>query len=423
MKKSVEDFIEFLEDADIQEFTGDASLQNFLDKNYPEWREIVRTPENWQCLERFVERQREFVRAMLQAGGGRLVSRWFNSKNRDIRDTTMIWLQDLSWGEVEGMEVTKELWSELSGDVKQYIIEHLFSTEIEEAHEFYRMLFNIVEEDCIKLQEKLEEEGASSPINIVLPPVGYVPSFRIRRLITTIEKAGDKKFLDLIEKFIEERKAAYNRPLIPLDVKSIWNIYLPTGFQRRVTTPLLKKFVDSGFVLSKVPHVYISLEVPPAMLLFPEGPEPQEVAMEELFGFYDGELSITIYESAVRWFSMKRDIDMLFLRAIVFLYGMCGWAIQRLEKPELPQWYPEHYWQSPLIVRGTLAYLLTEKVVEKIGGELKDTFKEVKAFLTQIPLSIYDRLKTALIEQLIEKICTLRSLNRPASINDLLDGL
>lgn len=423
MKKHIEEFIGFLETTDIQYVAGDIGLQDLLDERYPKWRKIVKDPESWEPLEKFAEKRHELIRVMLSAGGGGLVSSWFGSESRDIRDATMLWLQDLAWGEAQGAELTPELWAGFSDEVKDYIIEHLFGTETQDSHEFYRMLFNIVEEDCLKLQERLGEEGASNSINIVLPPVGYLPSVHVRRLLSTVEKAGDEKFVALVEKLIEEKKEAYKSPPLFHNAKGTVVIYPPTRFQRMVITPLLERFRHLGFVLSPLPAIYTSLDIPPALLLFQEKLKHQKLAMEELFVVYDIEPSITIYEKGIEWVARKKGLSPFMLLTIAFLYGVCGWAIQRLEKPELPPWPLEHYAQTPLIVRSTLAYIFTELVIEEIGGEPKDTFHGLKAFLNQILPAIYDRLKTASIEKLIEKICTLRRLGRPATIDDLVEGV
>ncbi len=420
MKKSMEDFIRFLETADIQSVTGD-DLREFLDKNYPEWRAIVRTPESWPLLEKLVKERQEFIGVMLQAGGGGLVSRWFDSRNKNIRDATMIWLQDLSWGEVDEVEISPELWCEFSDEVKDYIVEHLFNTDTPEFHEFYRMLFRIVEEECVRLQEMAEEKESLAPINIVLPPVGYVQGPYIRRLATTIEKAGDRKFSARLRSLIEERKEAYNQSLLLM--KGAGSLYTPIGLEKELISTLLRKLKSYGFVLSKLPPVYTSMETPPLLLCLSEnehdGSAPLRERLfeiDELLGRYDVEPSITLYIKGIEWFSKKEGLKRADLKAVVLLYEMCNWVIQRLEKSDLPQWHIEHYVQTPRSVRETLAYVLTELVVEESGSWAKTTFDKLKTFLPLLPPAIDG------MDRLVKKIWLLRRLGRPANIHDLVEG-
>jgi len=301
----------------------------------PDWESIFKNPENWKELENFVRRD----------------------------DYYYLFDYEHGYGISEIINISPDEWNFHLDEMKEYIIEYIFKSDPGEP-------FGLIKE--IKRMMHGERDIAIIP-QIILG--SYIPSYKVRKLKETIEKAGDVKFQKYINERIRERMGFINQISIAAGSnvsampsgsnRNLRFLYQPTPYERELIAHLLSFFKNEGYSLIPVPDIYLSYETPPLFLLYPdlepsiqecdmggdyfgkndrnnEGNRdnearerrneprnndqirPETISIEEVLGLYcpAPDPHIILYQKGIYWISRDFNIDIDQLRAVVLIYDI-----------------------------------------------------------------------------------------------------
>ena len=147
------------------EMTFDEDWRTRISEVDPNWESIFKNPKNWKELENFVRRD----------------------------DYYYLFDYEHGYGISEIINISPDEWNFHLDEMKEYIIEYIFKSDPGEP-------FGLIKE--IKRMMHSERDIAIIP-QIILG--SYIPSYKVRKLKETIEKAGDVKFQKYINERIRER--------------------------------------------------------------------------------------------------------------------------------------------------------------------------------------------------------------------------
>jgi len=425
---TIEKFIEVIKNIPSEEKLNDEERWlNFLDKNIFGWRDLIKDPKNWEYIktnEEYTEKLESyhaecFIRSLIKVAGIDLICYLFDSDVNDYRKAARYELESLS------RNLTPTIWQKLTPEVKEYIINYLLG---ESPREPYNTLLKSLE--YVRLREYIN--------TVIIPflPFIYIPSAEILNLISVIKRAGDKKYLDVVESRIKEIKAGSSSS--------------PTFRVPKVITPdeheliarVFEKFKRNGFIFSPLPEIILSLEPPPLFVAYPELEReqrnndnnfdrqdqriprnrdrirPETISIEEVLGLYfPDKIQIILYQRGLEWFTKRFNLDIDLLTAIVLIHEIGHWITHLLPKEGIPEWQRELYKLTSTEVHEGWAQLITYWIVKEIGGDVETVFNELNR-RQAYDYHIYEKFKDKPIDTMIKSLEYLRLLKWPASLKN-----
>jgi len=421
----IEDFIYFVENNLPQPSPGKKYVLKedwlkFLDEKVTGWRDLVKDKNNWDEIDKVKTSMYfdGFCKALLEVVGTELASHWFDSEIEEQRKEARDWLDDESKQEL----LTPEIWKKLSPEAKEYIINYTFFWHPGEPYESLR-----------HIRSEFPLRGS---ITVFLPSLSYIPTAPILNLRRVIERAGDKKFLKVVDSRIEEIKKGFSTP------KTLRMPYTPTGDEIELIARVFDKFRMERWELSPLPQIFLSFETPPLFIAYPEleegedterekekiprnrqRPRPETISIEEVLGLYiPANTNIILYQRGLKWFAKKLNLDEDFLKGIVLVHEIGHWITHLLPKKGIPDWDINLYKLTSNEVHEGWAQLITYWVVKEIGGEIEHIFEELNRRQSSA-YQVYKNFKDERISQVLKSLEYLRLLSKPASIDDWKSGL
>lgn len=425
--ENINDLIDFIKNNNPQEEDiWEEDWEEFLMENFPNWRSLVKDPINWPLIEE-AEPPRGFnplCRVLVDAAGAGLAARWFDSNMREQREASRDWMRENS------INLTPEIWNELSSNAKEYVVHYIFDRYPGEPFSSFRRASELIEYGFLYLRYLI--------VFPPLPPTGYVPSHEIQQLRSVTRRANDKRFLKVVEDMIKGRKEACEKTLSLPRTSRI--VFIPTRDERELIARVMDKFRANGYMLSALPQIYLSFEAPPLFVAYPELEEeeieerrpeqrepyiprnrerrrPELISIEELLGCYLPNPQIILYQRGLKWCARRYDFDEELLRGIVLVHEIGHWVTHLLPKPGVPSWSTELYKLTSTEVKEGWAQLITWWVIDEIGGRIRHFFEELNR-LQPHPYHIYEEFKSYSVDSLINSLEMLRQLHWPAGIND-----
>jgi hypothetical protein len=197
--------------------------------------------------------------------------------------------------------------------------------------------------------------------------------------------------------------------------------YNITDYEKYIIDLLMEKTRQGGYKSAKLPKIYLSFEKPPIFLSDPRLEKdyiPDFLPIEELLGCYIPGLKIVIlYDIGLEWYSIKRNINKDCLRAVVLVHEIAHWISHLLPKRGITKWPLEFYNDTDINVHEGWAQLLTYWVVKEEGGDIKNTFQKLNTN-QPAPYKIYENFTKYWIEEIMDSLAHLRTLGRPAKLQD-----
>ena len=413
----------------IENFTHkDWSLSEWesnLTATIPDWIALIKDPQNWEVLESAKNFPAGCKKLFLEKVGVKLAKRWFELDK--FKEAAKEWLRDL----LSFIDLTLEIWKELSPNMKEYLIYYAFDAYPGEPFKSYRSLHHLL--------HHLDAYIHKSYIYLPFPQMEYIPSTQIKKLRSVIEEAKDDKFLKMVDEMIEERKNACKifyptTPSYPLLIP-----YPPTRDEKELIALAMDIFRRNGYHPSRLPEIYLSYETPPLFVFYPELEEeieervigsreepliPRErrirketISIEEVCGVYIPNPKIILYVKGIKWFAEKQNIDERLLKGVVLLHEIAHWITHLLPKQGVPAWPTDLFNSSSEEVTEGWAQLITWWIVEDIGGEIKNVFQSLDAY--QPPqYHVYQQFTNYQKDQVVKSLECLRQLNKPVTLTD-----
>jgi nitrogen fixation protein len=233
--------------------------------------------------------------------------------------------------------------------------------------------------------------------------------------------------------------------LLTMESGEMKQAYELTEYERLLVSFLLRAAIASGFRVSPLPPIFLSLEDPPIFAAYPELKEkegmkkwrerknvqerelpipqemptglPENYSIEEVLGCYETLPRIVLYELGMGWFSERFGLDKELLRAVVLVHEVAHWITHLMPGPNTHFWPKDDYEQTSLDVHECLAQLLTYWVVESSGGRLRDTFAELNRHQSP-PYKLYEKYTSQARKRVLFSLEMMRSMGRPCGWHD-----
>jgi hypothetical protein len=440
----LKDVIETAAPVDDKCCIWESEWDSILTTSVAGWREIVKNPENWVSIENIFPRisYESLCRLFVISVGIDLAKHWFRSGIDDRRSAARYWLKDLD-------NLKAPAWNGLTEDMKHYAIYHVFENDpgepAESIEEVLRGLYR---------GHPLREEGDPSFLPEImhsLCSMGYIPSIKVRQLHDICNEAGDKKFLNKINKIISEYKEAYSGRST---YTCMQDLYGPTPDEQELIARVMAIFRKSGYLPAALPQILLSFESPPLFVAYPElegeweessnnikaetrnsrnercsndttrnipvnreRGRPETISIEELLGCYVPNQHIILYARGVRWIAREKNLDEDMVRAIVLVHEIGHWITHLLPKPGISRWPNKLYKRTDSNVHEGWAQLITWWVVEEIGGSIKDTFERINKMQSS-KYKVFEQFKGHSAISITESLKRLRQLRYPARLED-----
>ena len=420
---SLQDLVDFIKNnPSANNHWFEDEWEKHLTKAIPNWRTIVKTPNNWNIVERArpLHCYEYLCRLFLNTIGVVLVNQWFKSKFDVRRKMVRWWLQHMD-------NLDHDVWGQLNDEIKEYVIYYYFDANPGEP-------FKIMA-DMAKAISYLAHKGdfRRLPIKVtpsLFPIAGYVPSGEVSRLRSIVKRTGDEKHLKLIDGMIAQRENAcqVSQRLVSQRIP-----YTPTRDERELIARLMEKPIKSGYIPTALPPIYISSETPPIFIAYPELEEEEDykdeseecriprnsnrkktkiITIEELLGVYQPQhQQIIIYERGIKWRRNRFEEKWLF--SVVLIHEISHWITHLLPKPGTPTWSTDMYILGETDVHEGWAQLMTWWIADEVGGKFKSTFEELNQNQSP-PYRVFEGFKNEPIDKVMESLEKLRLLSWPA---------
>ncbi|MEO0115167.1 MAG: hypothetical protein ABIK93_06790 [candidate division WOR-3 bacterium] len=425
--KDIEKFINLINTSSPQNPYSVSEWEKFLDNNLPNWKSIVKDLSNWQLIDEVkpIKGFHDFLEALVNNVGVELANHWFNSDIEEHRKVSREWLKEKMMTNTPTYR--DEEWNKLSDDAKEYVIHYCFDIFPGEPFHTFTAEFII---------RHLSYPHVDYPI---FPKTGYIPSQQVLYLRSVIKKAGDGRFLKVVDNMIKERKEALGKFLSPSPISRF--VFIPTRDEKELIARVMDKFRKRGYSSSPLPEIYLSFEPPPVFVAYPELEDelkeikeeqienpriprnrergrPDTISIEELLGCYLPDYKIIIiYQKGLKWASKRYNFNEELLRGMVLIHEIGHWITHLLPKPNTPFWPTELYKLSSEEVTEGWAQLITWWVVNEVGGEIEKCFENLNKNQPR-PYRVYEEFKSEPINSVIDSLEMLRQLHWPAGITD-----
>ena len=419
-----------------------------LTENIPNWKELINDQKNWEKIKNVKARHHndELWRCFIDAAGVDLLNYCLVSDDKDLFNGAKYWLYRQFITKLECISPRYiDLWKKLNEFGKKYVINKVFAKFPGELFEWYT---HYLREITYFLHRIIYHSGDSHithhlPRLLGLVPrvVGYIPSKEILNLRDIIEKAGDKYFLKIVDEKIEERKKAFELPLLLNRFLQI--PYYLNRDEKELIARAIDKFRRNGYSFAPLPEIYLSYETPPLFVAYPELEEeleeeikrrreieekhviprnrerrrPETISIEEVLGCYVPNQKIILYARGISWFARRYGIEENLLRMVVLLHEIGHWITHLLPKPGASSWPTEFFIETSEEVKEGWAQLITYWVVDEIGGKIKDAFEKLNRSQSSA-YRVYEIFKDKDINSVVDSLEKLRMLNKPATLDD-----
>lgn len=409
-------------------------LKNFLKNNEVEnnqdWRDrISKVDPNWECIFKDSKNWKELENFI---------------RPSDYDD---LFKHQHGYG-IDAIEnISPDEWNSHSDKMKEYIIEDIFIWYPGEPFKTIRYI--------IRHMDPMGPIGRG----MVIIPMSYIPSYKVRKLKELIEIAGDKKFLEYINKRIKERMDAFGQMSMAAgsNVSAMLSgsninlrlLYQPTPYERELIAYLINFFKQERFKIIPLPDICLSYETPPLFLHYPElepsieeflksesnrdnkdnkiktrqnytNIRPEVISIEEVLGLYcpTPHPHIILYQKGIYWVSCDFDINIDQLRAVVLIHEIGHWIMHQLPHPIARQYDTELFKYTAEDLHECWAQLLTAWVAENKSFE---SFNDAFVKLNLHQRSAYKKFSDYLgyeKKDIIDSLIKLRAADFPASLND-----
>ncbi|MEO0270016.1 MAG: hypothetical protein ABIN73_09790 [candidate division WOR-3 bacterium] len=419
-----------------------------LTENIPNWKKLINDKKNWEKIKNVKagSDNDELWRCFIDAAGVDLLNYCLVSSDKDLQEGAKWWLREKLIEELEYIHPAMiDLWEKLNEFGKKYVINEVFARFPGEAFEWY---IRYLREIIYFLHRIIYHSGDSHIthhlpclLGLVPPVVGYIPSKEILNLRDIIEKAGDKYFLKIVDEKIEERKKAFELPL--LLNRSLQIPYYLNRDEKELIARAIDKFRRNGYSTAPLPEIYLSYEIPPLFVAYPELEDeleeigrrreieeepviprnrergrPETISIEELLGCYvPAQQKIILYARGINWFAKKYGIEENLLRMVVLLHEIGHWITHLLPKRGVSLWPTEFFIATSEEVTEGWAQLITYWVVDEIGVKIRDAFEKLNRDQSSA-YRVYEIFKGKDINSVIDSLEKLRILNKPATLDD-----
>ena len=423
------DLIEFIEDS---EFWGSEAWEHGLTRAIPNWRMLVREPENWEEIEKVrppESREYSFLCwQLIQAVGLKLAKRWWHSDVKDQKDAAKRWGKN-----------NLSTWSKFDRDMKNEILTGKFNDYPGEPFETIKKYGTRLNNLSRDLQDRRLPVRILHDLHSLLsmPHLGgYIPSPQIEQLRFIVEDAGDQEYLDRIDDMIAQRKRACEN-ILSQSQQQHQIPYSPNRNEGELIARLMEITSKNGYLSAALPLILISSETPPIFVTYPELEEmeenreetredqiprnhqrsrPETISIEELFGVYQPHhQQIVIYERGILWRRHRLDKEWLF--AVVLIHEIAHWITHLLPHPKVPTWPTDLYVLGEKNVHEGWAQLITYWIADQVGGKFKNTFEELNRGQSS-PYRVFEQFKEEPIDKMMGSLGKLRLIPRPARFQD-----
>ena len=430
---TLNDLVKFIES---QPSAGDyIAWEKALESAIPNFKSLVKDPNNWPTLEKIKPKEEEiydkFFRDLEHNDRLELTKHFFYSSNERLREEAKSWL--CSWN----IESSSD-WTGLDDNMKNHIIMPIasevgHSIGIEHFFNIHRDLHHI-EAELYHLRHVYGELNGLKKI---------------------IQQSKDFDYVAPINDRIDKIKQFFSTPIIK---------YIPDENELELINSLIDLFKANGFSSKKLPDIYLSFETPPLFIKYPELDDmsryideffdrkrkerdkkiaederrkPEFYDIEELLGVYIPNPKIILYARGLIWCAKTLSVDEKVLRTVVLIHEIGHWITHQLPPNKIEQWFKtqllpnfkhkhknisniskwptEHYNKTSTNVHEGWAQIMTWWIVNKVGGDLKDTFDKLNQRQSR-PYHVYKDLTNEDINTLIKTLVMLRMLNKGATL-------
>jgi len=363
---------------------------------------------------------------LVEKVGVDLAVRWFTSNVTEQAEAARSWL-----GNVDNLNV--DIWSQLTGQMKEDVIYRNFDSDPGEPFQTWQNFARALE--CRSTDNS---RPGGLPINIespFLPVVGYIPSGKISKLRSIVQRTGDSNSLQIIDNLIAQRERAcqvdFSRQ--PLTRRILYSL---TRDERELIATIMDNVRQGGFRPALLPEIFMSYEAPPLFVAYPELEEeggvsdmkprvsrnnqrrlPENISIEQVLGYYVPEPKIILFARGLDWFAKKYGCNEKLLRAVVLVHEVGHWVTHLLPKPGVPEWQIDLYKLTEEDVHEGWAQLITWWVAEEVGGDFKCTFEELNRSQSA-PYRVYEKFKGKSVGSVMASLERLRELRWPARVED-----
>ncbi len=415
-------------------------------KSIPNWRELVKNPKNWDKLDSIVlnnDTVNCLCENIIEEVGFNLFEKWKTSSITKQEKAALNWACDNTeyWDDFsldiktklikqkdidDFLHVIDDDWNNFSDSIKRHIIGKAFKNveQFECVDEYNRLVFRFLEHNCYERHH--HQINFQNELSSYTPIIynGFETSYIIDSLLMIIEDAGDKKYLDYVNKMIKKRDIVATK--LYSDSSSVNNkriVYTPNANEDELIARLLGKFINNGYFPYSKPQIFISTETPPILTAYPELKKEVEywkqikrdreideinresrqyldyhelpndkntisqdrercisekVPITEVLGVYfSGTGEIVLYQDIIDMHSAKHGWDKDWLISVVLIHEYSHWITHKLEKENIPTWDTKLFNLTDTFVKEGWAQLLTYWIANEIGGEFKRVFEEL----------------------------------------------
>lgn len=408
----------------------------YLFNSVPDWEDLVRDPNNWEAIEG-IEAPKghdDLCELLVQVAGVDLAVRWLraqeshNPRMEDQAHAARWWFRDVD-------NLTPSAWNRTPEEIKEWVIQEYFDNHPGEPFTTWREIARAIEHAEHAAHRRSGLAGVPPH-----PVIGYVPSARIRKLRSIVEAAGDSRSLALIDEMIAEREKACELGVLQ-KVTGRLTPYTASRDERELIAQAIHKALRSGFRPAPLPGIFLSFDVPPLFVGYPELEDededeeeqvtetevrrnrergkPQTICIEDVLGCYvpGPEPRIILYARGLRWYAKAKTFDEEMLRGVVLVHEIGHWMTHLLPKPGCPEWPLELYKLAEEGVHEGWAQLITWWVAEDVGGSFKETFEDLNRS-QPAAYRVFEEFRGKSVNSIMMSLERLRMLRWPARIHD-----
>jgi hypothetical protein len=468
----IREIIEFIEDSGDDGNWTETKWERELTRSIPNWRSIANDPSTWEELGKVRPKDPgsshyDLCVALLNEIGLELAKRWLDSSQYYPNNSAMNWLKRHIAGVWDQIcEKTKikwlnnsfnfdvieiwerkgaQFWPSLTDSMKAVIIRKHLEAFVEFINVDYWndlteelktvFLANLFEKCWDKdFKDFVRHIVRKRPIEIshlALPANAYVvTSPKVEKVRFIIEEAGDRPFLRRINKMISQREKAWH-------YGPQRTLHRLTRNERELVARLMEIPIRCGYLPAALPPVFVSSEPPPIFIAYPELEEdereesneyqvprnrnrngPEVISIEELLGVYQPQhQQIVIYESGIKWFRNRYQVDVEWLFAVVLIHEISHWITHQLPKPGIQTWPTDTYSLGEADVHEGWAQLMTWWVADGVQDFFMSTFESLNQRQSS-PYRVFERFKNEPHDAVMASLAKLRLLPWPARIQD-----
>lgn len=474
-----------------------------LNENISGWEKLFADPLNWDLLEQLKPQDSysDLCWLILDAAGFDLAERWLNSAIAEQRTQAENWfpkhidywsrfngkMKMITVREFDKLQelINVDIWQGLSEEMKLIFVTELFKNEDmeepfnyirEHNHKFERVLdlwerlhhwdrhryqggSMFHDSESSVREEILDEIKWLTPLALPLI-LGYYPSISVVRTRIAAEEAGDKTWVQRIDKMIADRENAcrnsnvndYYATIVELfnhgkrrktaSGRSKSAVVRRTKFKLSnecifLKNRLLEKVANLDFSPDDLPTILHSNETPPIFVEYPdmenirrneESKEqktefPDTFTIEELLGcYFADQRTIVIFDRGIDWCVKNKHFAKSTLENVVLIHELAHWITHRLPGKTTSNWDLDLFNRTETNVHEGFAQLFTYWIAGEVRGEFKDTFEKLNLNQSS-KYHVFKQFTAEEPSEILDSLEALRKLSAPATLEDWKDAL